>query len=205
MARGASSKQSKPASTKLMRCPVIAHDIKEKLPRSRFPTSLNEDLICILVLYAPSVLEIPLPYISLGLFYICQIIILTARRPRSAPLLAPPGHMRRLIGFVPVSSPLSVLSLLSDALLPIWKLVTPHITQLRLRSISLSNAPAQRDRSRGLLRRHWTGIFYNHILPVQTFFRSTEYPLLINIVYSFFFNTVSRPPYAKPIAKPVFT
>lgn len=67
----------------------------------------------------------------------------------------PPVIYARLIGFVPVSSPLLiVLSRISDALLPIWKLVTPHITQLRLWYLCQIH-----DRSRGLPRRRWTGIF----------------------------------------------
>lgn len=102
----------------------------------RFPQTGNLSLCTPYFGYytIPSVLEIPLPRcISPDLFYICQIIILPARVPDQRRYWYPPVIYARLIGFVPVSSPLSiVLSRISDALLHIWKLMTPHITQLRL-------------------------------------------------------------------------
>lgn len=74
-----------------------------------------------MVLYTP-VLEIPLPYgciFLVSIFVNYYLIILPARSPRSAPLLVTPVIYARLVGFVPVSSLLSiVLSLISDALLP---------------------------------------------------------------------------------------
>lgn len=130
---GQAGKQSK-ASKALHETNALSRD--HAWHQDIFPeiSSTGTHLSVFWVLYIPSVLEIPLPWcISPGLFYICQFIILPARSPRSAPLLVPPVIYARLIGFVPVSSPLSiVLSRISDALLHIWKLVTPHITQLRL-------------------------------------------------------------------------
>lgn len=117
---GKQSKASKHSYTKLMRCPVITPDINKDIFSPRI-SSTGTCSLCILgIIHSFNTGNTLTPKcISTDFFYICQIIILPARSPRSAPLLVPPVIYARLIGFVPVSSPLSiVLSRISDALPP---------------------------------------------------------------------------------------
>ena len=126
----------------------------------------------------------------LVLFYICQLIF--SREPPICAAIGNPSHL--CASFVPVSSLSIVLSLLSDALLPIWKLVTLHITQLQLWSIStpyLSNAPSVIDRdayldAAGLV--YFLTIFYRSRLSFVAQNRLSWYNIFVLCF------TVSRPP-----------
>lgn len=151
-----------------MRRPVITHDIKE-LPKNQDFRPFSTGIWSVFRYYTFSVLDLNTTEIPLQFPWSFSIFV--NHSPGSEPpicaAIGNPSHL--CASFVPVSS-LSIvlsLSLLSDALLPIWKLVnSPYHTAPSCGPSLCQMHPAQPDRSRRLLRRRWTGLFYNHLLLV---------------------------------------